>query len=517
MFKDRAWFYVGYNPRQTTTTRTATFTAAVPDGGSQTRTFENTPYDRFLRYTVTGAAREQSARPVRRRQPAHEGQLQRPRPRAQRHEHRGAAHLHSAEFSLHQYRLQPERPAAHRLGERPGHRRLDWNVNQKTYVSVTAARLFYGSANAGATQNNAIQRSFTSTNVGLLDVPANLQQPSGYVDGPTNGWAVKDNYGRINVNADVTRYGHFMGEHAFKAGFQWERIENDVDTGSRAPNVPLNWNASRTTSDATPRIVRGTYGYSEIRRIYTAGNIKANNTGIFLQDAWTVNRKLTLNYGVRTESEDIPSYSPKDPGVHFGWADKIAPRVGFAYDVKGDSSLKVYGSWGMFYDITKLEMPRGSWGADHWISYYWTLDTPNWPSISCDGTPGSSNCGGTFIEQVDFRHPSNDSAQPADRSEPEAGPHAGVHRRVRSRADADDLVRRALRAQVAGPHHRGRRHPGAGRRRSLLHRQPRLRHRAADPAATSSRARRRRSATTTASSSACGSASRTAGPPTRAS
>ena len=42
--------------------------------------------------------------------------------------------------------------------------------------------------------------------------------------------------------------------------------------------------------------------------------------------------------------------------------------------MKGDSSWKAYGSWGMFYDITKLEMPRGSWGADHWISYYWTLD-----------------------------------------------------------------------------------------------------------------------------------------------
>ena len=54
-----------------------------------------------------------------------------------------------------------------------------------------------------------------------------------------------------------------------------------------------------------------------------------------------MNPKLTVNYGLRAESEDIPSYSPADPGMHFGWGDKIAPRLGFAYDLKGDSSWKV--------------------------------------------------------------------------------------------------------------------------------------------------------------------------------
>jgi len=133
---------------------------------------------------------------------------------------------------------------------------------------------------------------------------------------------------------------------------------------------------------------------------------------VFAQDAWTLNRKLTLNLGIRTESEDIPSYSPTDPGVHFGWGDKLAPRLGFAYDVKGDSAWKLYGSWGMFYDITKLEMPRGSWGADHWISYYYTMNSFNWPTINCDGTPQAGCQGGTFIEQTDFRHPSNDRNNP---------------------------------------------------------------------------------------------------------
>ena len=45
-----------------------------------------------------------------------------------------------------------------------------------------------------------------------------------------------------------------------------------------------------------------------------------------------------MNYGVRSESEDIPSFNEAaGPGIKFGLGDKIAPRVGFAYDVKGDS------------------------------------------------------------------------------------------------------------------------------------------------------------------------------------
>ena len=55
--------------------------------------------------------------------------------------------------------------------------------------------------------------------------------------------------------------------------------------------------------------------------------------------------------------------------------DKVAPRLGFAYDVKGDGKWKAYGSYGWYYDITTLELPRSSFGGDHWANYYWTLDT----------------------------------------------------------------------------------------------------------------------------------------------
>ena len=68
-------------------------------------------------------------------------------------------------------------------------------------------------------------------------------------------------------------------------------------------------------------------------------------------------------------------------GIEFGFKDKLAPRIGAAYDLKGDGRSKVFGSWGVFYDIFKLELPRGSFGGDKWLEYYYALDTYDWTNL----------------------------------------------------------------------------------------------------------------------------------------
>ncbi len=281
----------------------------------------------------------------------------------------------------------------------------DWTVNDKTFASVTAGFLGSGAGSTGGDYYRGIRRTFSTSNINYLDVPASLQQAAGYADNLSNSFTVKDNYSRFNVSGDLTRYANWRGQHAFKVGVQYERIGNDVNQGQQFPNVAISWNQARTTLDQ--RTVRGTYGYYSVVQTYTVGNIKSDNVGLFLQDQWSFNDKMTINYGVRFDTTKIPSYREENPGIEFGWGSKVAPRVGFAYDVKGDGKWKAYGSWGIFYDIEKLEMPRGAWGAEHWVTYYWTLDSFNWPAINCNGTP-TSGCPGTYIEQNDLRHVSND-------------------------------------------------------------------------------------------------------------
>jgi hypothetical protein len=281
---------------------------------------------------------------------------------------------------------------------------VDWNLTPRMYANFTMGYMGSGSGNVGD-YYHGIRRQFGSSNVNYLDVPPDLQHVSGYADNPSNSFTVRDNYSRLAGSGDLTRFANWNGQHAFKMGVQFERIGNDVNQGQQHPNVSLQWNQSRITLDQ--RTVRGTYGYYSIVQQYTVGAIHSNNIGTFLQDQWSFNDKLTINYGVRFDYTNIPSYREENPGITFGWDSKVAPRLGFAYDLKGDGKWKLFGSWGGFFDIEKLEMPRGAWGADKWVTYYWTLDDYNWPNINCDGTP-TSGCPGTYIEQNDLRHVSND-------------------------------------------------------------------------------------------------------------
>ena len=54
----------------------------------------------------------------------------------------------------------------------------------------------------------------------------------------------------------------------------------------------------------------------------------------------------------------------------------------------GDGRLKVFGSWGLYYDWTKYELPRGSFGAEIWCIHYRGLDTLDLGSLSLSNMPG---------------------------------------------------------------------------------------------------------------------------------
>ena len=84
--------------------------------------------------------------------------------------------------------------------------------------------------------------------------------------------------------------------------------------------------------------------------------------GVFWQDSWRVNPHLTLNYGVRYDVEIPPSFKApqglaasayKLLGLQKGIqtdANNIQPRIGVAWDPKGDGKTVVRASYGMFYD-----------------------------------------------------------------------------------------------------------------------------------------------------------------------
>ena len=247
-------------------------------------------------------------------------------------------------------------------------------------------------------------------------------------------WLVTDRYKlmKLSSNLDLTYYMNLGGEHAWKAGVQMVRDHEDVFNAAPYPHVNLMWDQSCTalapyhTGDpAYDPSFRGTYGYYTIRSSFTsaygyAWNIKRTSWALYLQDSWTVMGKLTINAGLRTESEYVPTLNPEvapqyQKPIKFGFGDKLAPRLGAVYDVFGDSSLKVFASFGIYYDVMKLYQAEGSFGGFKWKTDYYTLDNPNFYQIADNGilTDAANQArGGTYMGTIDFRMPSFDTLQP---------------------------------------------------------------------------------------------------------
>jgi hypothetical protein len=118
-------------------------------------------------------------------------------------------------------------------------------------------------------------------------------------------------------------------------------------------------------------------------------NLKNKPLAWFAQDSWKVNNRLTLNYGVRYDYEitdQLPVQDFVDPlsgvavpasgtqafysafGIQQGFPrDKsnFAPRIGMAWDVKGDGDMVLRAAYGLFYDHPLLAIGFNSDIADN--------------------------------------------------------------------------------------------------------------------------------------------------------
>lgn len=193
-----------------------------------------------------------------------------------------------------------------------------------------------------------------------------------------------------------------IGDHAITAGIDNQKLEA-TNIGSQASGPGYAWSYGRTDdpyglntgglisqsaneaggvgapSPALVDPVYGTSGYYVTKDTSTGLNsYDADQKAYYLEDKWQVTSNLLLSLGLR--KDEFTNYVPisHEPYIN---VDAWSPRVGFSWDVRGDSTLKVFGNVGRYY----LGLPLSAVGL--FTSSVSKSEYFTYSGINADGTP----------------------------------------------------------------------------------------------------------------------------------
>ncbi|MGH9310369.1 MAG: TonB-dependent receptor, partial [Vicinamibacterales bacterium] len=283
--------------------------------------------------------------------------------------------------------FEPNRGRGYEINQVNTSGTVDIRVTPTSYFSVRGGYFHDRYTDTGISQTTNYRYGVAAT--GAAGVPPNLQGPLNFENTPRALITDFDTTKRSNVNVDYNHYFNALGAHSLRAGYGFQHVVNDINSFYPGGYVDLLFGRSFTFGGVTTGT--GDFGYYAVHDRRITNQAGSDIQSLYVQDQWTVGNRLTLNLGIRTEDENIPDFRPEADGsaaIKFSMKDKLAPRLGAAYDVFGNGRMKVFGSWGLYYDWTKYELPRGSFGAETWCTNYRALDTLDFGSLNLNNMPG---------------------------------------------------------------------------------------------------------------------------------
>ncbi|SDG03517.1 TonB-dependent receptor plug domain-containing protein [Dyella sp. 333MFSha] len=177
-----------------------------------------------------------------------------------------------------------------------------------------------------------------------------------------------------------------IGDHTITGGID-NLNSHDVDDGETGSAWIYGYGDPATNISDSPYVAApstgagGQDGYYVSKYLYsTSASVRVKQRAQYIEDSWQVDDRWLVKIGLR--NDQFTNYNPSGEAFLRMTKPQWAPRLGFSWDVNGDSSLKVYANAGRYY----LAMPasvalRAAAGSLYTNEYY------TYTGIDANGNP----------------------------------------------------------------------------------------------------------------------------------
>ena len=179
--------------------------------------------------------------------------------------------------------------------------------------------------------------------------PLGVGEPSCYIDDEILARNNSDKRKSERIDIDYKFSDTLFGDHMLKFGIEqddWSSIDGTSYAGGALYYYRQYTQVNPATDSETGEPI--TYSPIQAVQIYrfkTGADVGVKSNALYLKDDWRITDKLLIQLGLRSDS----FRNLNGDGIAYLKQNNILqPRLGFALDMTGDSTKKLYGSFGVY-------------------------------------------------------------------------------------------------------------------------------------------------------------------------